>query len=83
MKSKNICLFSKNGGTCVLLDNNQRKIIFKINIFLKILFLAQCLCTAVFRGITCNQFSYIPCGDATCHITQVIQINFNCETKKT
>lgn len=33
--------------------------------------IAQCLCTPVFRGLTCNQFSYIPCGDATCHGTQV------------
>ncbi|CAF4606064.1 unnamed protein product, partial [Rotaria magnacalcarata] len=28
------------------------------------------LCTPVFRGLTCNQFSYVPCGDATCHGTQ-------------
>jgi len=34
-------------------------------------FLAQCLCSSVFRGITCNQFSYVPCGDSTCHGTQV------------
>jgi hypothetical protein len=64
---------SKNGGTCILLENNHgRK--DKNNLFIENLlknFLAQCLCTPVFRGITCNQFSYVPCGDATCHGTQV------------
>ncbi len=42
---------------------------------------AQCLCTPVFRGLTCNQFSYVPCGDATCHGTQVEKtgISFVCD----
>jgi hypothetical protein len=71
MLQMKIC-FSKNGGSCILLDNNQGR---KEDLFFGELvfefFVAQCLCTPVFRGLTCNQFSYIPCGDATCHGTQV------------
>ena len=72
-RTRDLFLFSKNGGTCVLMENSQGrnkrlKDLLKEN---KTFLLAQCLCTAVFRGATCNQFSYIPCGDATCHGTQV------------
>ncbi|CAF3332523.1 unnamed protein product [Rotaria socialis] len=55
----------KNGGTCVLLENNQ----------------AKCLCTSVFRGVTCSQFSYLPCGDATCHGTQGVCAANKCVCK--
>jgi hypothetical protein len=65
------CYYSKNGGTCVTLENNQGKFKRFIWWLFSKIFLAQCLCSPVFRGITCNQFSYVPCGDATCHGTQV------------
>ena len=63
--------FSKNGGTCILLENNQGRHKFVLKRYYIGCFVAQCLCTPVFRGLACNQFSYIPCGDATCHGTQV------------
>lgn len=49
--------------------------------YFSILILAQCLCTPVFRGATCNQFSYVPCGDATCHGIQGVCIANRCVCK--